>query len=213
MYENLPLGEVDSRVGHIAKHEKDKAKNADGTDQEQEDSEVLLLLYLYSCDHLPPAQRPPESGPGHAISIWLNHRVLKLIFYRGLVNMSVFRAHGLCVRVAHAGQTVSEGLLHLCSLIDVDHTRCMARSTVMWLFAVSEAFVEQYSVPGLPLCRMRSRAERGALQSSLMQVMICIVCHSERQLHLPAKQSWTCCVSHEGLSAGLDVSPDMFWEG
>ena len=40
MYESLPLGEVDSRVGHIARHKKDKAKNTDGTDQEQEDSEV-----------------------------------------------------------------------------------------------------------------------------------------------------------------------------
>ena len=46
MYESLPLGEVDSRVGHIAKHEKDK-KNADGTDQEQEDSEVNFLSYLF----------------------------------------------------------------------------------------------------------------------------------------------------------------------
>ncbi len=55
MYENLPLGEVDSRVGHIAKHEKDKAKNADGTDQEQDDSEVPLLLYLSLYGSLPTA--------------------------------------------------------------------------------------------------------------------------------------------------------------
>ena len=46
MYESLPLGEVDSRVGHIARHEKDKAKNADGIDQEQEDSEVPPLLHI-----------------------------------------------------------------------------------------------------------------------------------------------------------------------
>ena len=52
MYESLPLGEVDSRVGHIARHEKDTAKNAEGTDQEQEDSEVHLLLPVTSslCD-------------------------------------------------------------------------------------------------------------------------------------------------------------------
>lgn len=46
MYESLPLGEVDSRVGHIARHDtKDKPKNTDGTDQEQEDTEVPLLLH------------------------------------------------------------------------------------------------------------------------------------------------------------------------
>ena len=40
MYENLPLGEVDSRVGQFARHDKEKAKIADGT--EQEESEVQL---------------------------------------------------------------------------------------------------------------------------------------------------------------------------
>ena len=42
MYEGLPLGEVDSRVGQLARHEKDRANNADGTDQEQDNSEVTL---------------------------------------------------------------------------------------------------------------------------------------------------------------------------
>lgn len=43
MYESLPLGEVDSRVGHIARHEKDKGKNEAGT--EQEDSEVKISMH------------------------------------------------------------------------------------------------------------------------------------------------------------------------
>jgi len=43
MYESLPLGEVDSRVGHIARHEKDKGKNEAGT--EQEDSEVNIFMH------------------------------------------------------------------------------------------------------------------------------------------------------------------------
>ena len=51
MYESLPLGEMDSRVGHIARHKKDKANNTDGTDQEQEDSEVPLPLH--ACIPLP----------------------------------------------------------------------------------------------------------------------------------------------------------------
>ena len=59
MYENLPLGEVDSRVGQFARHDKEKAKIADGT--EQEESEVQLtqsrclaahFAYLHGSEEL-----------------------------------------------------------------------------------------------------------------------------------------------------------------
>ena len=61
MYETLPLGDVDSRVGQFAKHDKDKAsaKPLDGA--EQEDSEVgasytlLIALPSHAIQALPDA--------------------------------------------------------------------------------------------------------------------------------------------------------------
>ena len=153
MYESLPLGEVDSRVGHIAKHEKDK-KNADGTDQEQEDSEVNFLLYLSLWKSVPCQNL--ESGPGHSISTWPMYRVLRLMFCGVPVAWSVFCVHSVCVRKADCVRGAATALQpdmckpHLLygkvyrELVNSVSAKYLLRKQYMHI------------VPGLPLCRMRS---------------------------------------------------------